>query len=62
VLGVNINLGKVVTLAFDSGFRFRKYFGNGEYNGNSYSDVTYDVSESLPFVNFSIILRIGDMY
>lgn len=68
VLGININLGPVVTLAVDGGYRFSSYFGtydytNYSYSGYSYSDTgSYTVSEQTPFVNVSLIFRMGDKY
>lgn len=61
VIGVNFNLGPVVTLALDGGYWFTKYFGTGE-STSTYYDRDYSVSEQTPFVNFSLIFRIGDKY
>ena len=57
VMGVNVNIGKLVTLALDVGYHLRFYFGTGEDNSSSktYYDADYEVHEQTPFVNFSIL-------
>jgi len=68
VLGANFNIGNTVTLGFDTGYRFTKYFGVYERDDDSYryydddEEFDYDSNEGELFVNFNVIFRINDVY
>lgn len=60
VIGVNINLGNVVTLGIKSGYLMTWY--TGERSCSGCSTHTVNISEGLPFINFALIFRIRDTY
>jgi len=67
VLGVNVNIGRVMTIAAELGYRFSGLAGSWEY---SYSDFEYDysntgtfsMSERTFFINLAVIFRVGDVF
>lgn len=67
VIGLNINLGKVVTLAIDGGYNFRYYGGHGEQENSSVGyeeeyEEDYEIREHGGYVGFALIFRIGDRF
>jgi hypothetical protein len=58
VTGINFNIGEVVTLGIDGGYRINRHVGTAE------SSETYGVTgtEKEMFVNLSFLLRINDMF
>lgn len=61
VLGLNLNLGPVVTLALDGGFRWVGY--GGEWDDDA-TDWTADLSgtEGMVFLNASVLFRLGERF
>jgi len=63
VLGFNFNLGNVVSICPEIGFRFMFLGGTQEYDGYyGYADEIFDSTERYVFVNLALIFRIGDVF
>lgn len=64
VLGINVNLGRVITLAADMGYRFSGLAGSWDYSDDYYgsSNGTFTMSEKTFFFNLSFIFRMGDVF
>jgi len=63
VLGLNINLGSVVSICPEFGFRFMFLGGEEEYDSYYYSDFeSFTSTERYFFVNLALIFRIGDVF
>jgi hypothetical protein len=63
VVGLNLNLGSMVTLAWDTGFHYTLYFGEyTDSDGDNEETADYDEKVSEFFANFSLIFRIDDKF
>lgn len=71
VLGLNFHTGSVVSFGIELGARYNAYFGNLEYkvsrgsSGYTYTETErddVDNRETIVFLNFSLLFRIGDRY
>ena len=62
-VGLNLNLGKVVTLAFTFGGRYTWYTGTGDRESYYYNyDYDYKINEFVGFINMALLFRIRDTY
>jgi hypothetical protein len=61
VLGLNINIGKLITLGFKTGYLFESIFGQGkvDFTGET---IDYTGDDTYFYLNFAIIFRINDKY
>lgn len=63
VLGFNFNLGNVVSICPEIGFRFMFLGGTQEYDGYyGYSEEPFDSKEQYVFVNLALLFRINDVF
>ena len=62
-VGVNVNLGPVVSLGFDADYRFAGLAGAWEYNGvYSYDDDTYSGTATGLTARFYVLFRFGEKF
>jgi len=61
VLGLNVHVGKLVTLGFKTGLLFESVYGRGEHETRD-DTIEYSGSDSYFYFNFAIIFRINDVY
>lgn len=55
-VGANFNLGPVVSLGIEGGYRQMYYFGTDD------DDDSVDISDGQPFLGLSLLFRMGDRY
>jgi len=61
VLGLNVHVGKLVTLGLKTGLLFESIYGHARHDDSSY-DIDYTGDDSYFYFNFAIIFRINDVY
>lgn len=61
VLGLNVHVGKVVSIGFKTGLLFESIYGHAQAE-NSADDVDYTGDDTYFYLNFAIIFRINDVY
>ena len=61
VLGLNINIGKLITLGFKSGYLFESIIGQGK-DDFTRETIDYTGNDTYFYLNFAIIFRINDKY
>ena len=61
VVGLNVHVGKLVTLGFKTGLLFESIVGKGEDDTRDYT-VDYTGDDTYFYFNFAIIFRINDVY
>ena len=61
VVGLNVHVGKLVTLGFKTGLLFESIVGKGEDDPRDYT-VDYTGDDTYFYFNFAIIFRINDVY
>lgn len=62
VLGLNLNVGPVATLAFELGIRWIGYAGEGEWDDGSNDDFDVSISEGMLFLNAAMLFRTGERF
>lgn len=62
VLGLNFNLGNVVSICPEIGFRFMFLGGTEEYDGSFYYDEPFASTEQYVFINLALLFRINDVF
>ena len=61
-VGVNLNLGRLVSLGFDMDYRFATLAGAWEYDGVFYDDDSYSGSASGLTARFYVLFRFGETF